>query len=80
MNVSSKPWNDLYLAKEVTSYQKHAEQQHEEWVKREQARKDLRAAYDYLHETDYKMLVNLIFEFANDLGYELTPRNPTNEK
>ena len=63
----------------MTNNQKNAHEQHERWAATEQARRDFRAAYDHLHESDYKMLVNLMFEFAADLGYELTPRNPANE-
>ena len=65
---------------DVTSYMKHAEEQHEVWKRGEQARKDLRAAFDHLHETDYKLLVNMIFDFADQLGYELQPRNPKYDK
>lgn len=65
---------------EMTSYMKHAEETHEAWLRIEESRRAMRDAYTHLHEVDYKMLVNLVFEFAEGLGYELTPRNPGNDK
>ena len=63
----------------MTEHMKIAQERHDHWAKTEQARRDFRAAYDHLHDSDHKMLVNLIFEFAADLGYELKPRNPYND-
>lgn len=63
----------------MTDYELLQENTHEAWAATEQARRDFRAAYNHLHESDYKMLVNLIFEFADDLGYELQPRKPHND-
>jgi len=63
----------------MTDYELIQEDQHEAWAAREQARRDFRAAFNHLHEADYKMLVNLVFEAADNLGYELRPRNPHND-
>ena len=59
----------------MTEYQKLAHDRHEQWIKTDRAKRDFRASYDHLRESDYKGLVNMIFEFAEDLGYEMKPRN-----